>query len=91
MQPGDIAWMITATALVLLMIPGVGSVNNYLDQFTILTVIKFLLLGISAEKVCIIATMAIGHGDRRHLLPMVLLGLFIGLLAQGWKVHWSTR
>jgi hypothetical protein len=82
--------MITATALVLLMIPGVGSVNQTFCKVPVLTVFKFLLLGIGTEKVCIIATMAIRHGNRGHLLPVVLLGLFIGLLTQGWKVHWST-
>ena len=83
--------MITSTALVLLMIPGVGYVKlRFISRIKQLNNLQFFLLWISTEKVCSIATMAVRHGDCGRLVPVVLLGLLAGFLAQRWKVHWNV-
>jgi hypothetical protein len=72
-----------STALVLLMIPGVGYVQALL-QPTIITFNinkQFLLLGSCSKKVGLIATMAFCNGYSRCFLPMVLLGLLLSFLA----------
>ena len=83
--------MITATALVLLMIPGVGLVETHPHHplNDILIELQLLLLWIGAQKISIVAVMAVRYGYRGCLLPVVLLGLLAGFFAQGRKVHWS--
>jgi len=83
--------MITATALVLLMIPGVGLVETHPHYpfSEILIRLQLLLLWIGAQKISTVAIMAVCHGYRGCLLPVVFLGLLAGFFAQGRKVHWS--
>lgn len=81
--------MITSTALVLLMIPGVGYVALlWLGCKFELTLIKILLLWTREEKVCALAAMAFCHGYGCHQFPMVFLGLLSGFLAHCGQVHW---
>jgi hypothetical protein len=84
---GDIAWMITATALVLLMIPGVGYVYLVEDQNSPNSV-QLLLLRPCSTQIGLVIDMALHLRYRPHFLPMVLLGLLSRLLTHCWKVHW---
>jgi hypothetical protein len=53
--------------------------------------VQFLLLRSSSKKVGLIVTMALCDGHGCGILPMVLLGLFFGFLAQGWQIHGCSR
>ena len=84
--------MITSTALVLLMIPGVGyvhAINVGVDQcFQLANIwLQILLFWPRPEEVCLVSNLALHHGDRRHLLPMVLLGLLVGVQRDGEQVY----
>jgi hypothetical protein len=83
--------MITSTALVLLMIPGVGYVHirkrgSVTQRLTVLP--QFLLFRPGSEKVCVVLDLALSHGRGRHLLPMVLLGLLARFLPHCGQVPW---
>lgn len=86
---GDIAWMITSTALVLLMIPGVGYAfrlerahNAFADCN------QSLLLWPRPSKVCPIPDLAFYNVRRCGIVPMVLLGLFARFLPYRWEIYW---
>jgi hypothetical protein len=86
-ESGDIAWMITATALVLLMIPGVGYVHSLHLIFKLIDT-QFLLLWPSPSKVRPLPHMAFRYGNSRNMLPMVFLGLLSHILPLRWALHW---
>lgn len=81
-----------STALVLLMIPGVGYVvhtkTNRSGKPEADSRFQFLLLGSCSQKVGPFVDMAFDDGSRRHLVPMVLLGLLSHLLTFSGEVHW---
>jgi len=82
--------MITATALVLLMIPGVGYgfvLRELWGPMAYMWAQVFLLRS-CASQVCSVADMAVHHGDWSDLPSVVLLGLFSGFLSYCWQVYW---
>src|SRR6266699_3540294 len=50
--------------------------------------VQLLLLRAGAEKVGPLSHLAVGHGDGRHHVPMVLLGVLADLLPHGQLLHW---
>lgn len=48
---------------------------------------QLFLLRSRSKKISFIAVMAFCDGHGRSFLPMVLLGIFSGILAQGWQIH----
>jgi hypothetical protein len=85
---GDIAWMITATALVLLMIPGVGYAYIGFRVFADANVLQLLLLWPRPSEVRTVTHLALGCCHSLDLLPMVLLGLLPHLFSHGRQIHW---
>jgi len=86
--------MLTSTALVLLMIPGVGWVGHSTKTLTGLMTdahSQFLLLGTGSEEICPIVNMALDDGGRCHLVPMVPLGLLAHFLPYRGKIHRQPR
>ena len=81
--------MLASTALVLLMIPGVGYGINHGKRIIppMLTDTKVLLFRSCTSKVCAVPAMAVDDGYRRHLLSMVLLGLLAVVFAYGGEVY----
>ncbi|UPK97754.1 hypothetical protein LCI18_008689 [Fusarium solani-melongenae] len=76
-EPGDIAWMLASTALVLLMVPGVGLVGG------LTCVMQLLLLGSRPSQICPLTSMALSDERIGNMLPMVLLGLLSHLFSHG--------
>ena len=84
------AWTIAATALVLLMIPGVGyGTPTFSDkaEAVLTSGSQVLLLWACETKERVIADMALGNGDGCCVFPMVLLGLFPYILALCRQIH----
>jgi hypothetical protein len=85
---GDIAWMITSTALVLLMIPGVGYGAVDIRILTrCLTVAQFLLLRSCSTQIGSFTHLAFSSRNGPDLVPVVLLGLLTHFLPLGWQIH----
>src|SRR5271163_2948051 len=50
-------------------------------------VLQFLLLWTCTAEVCVVSDMVVNHGNRAHLLPMVLLGIFSYLQSHSRQIH----
>lgn len=85
---GDIAWMITATALVLLMIPGVGFVHTPYKPLNS-NLSQLLLFGSGTSKICLISDMALDLRNCPHIVSMVLLGLLTRILSFRRQIPWK--
>ena len=69
------------------------SFNNSRTQLSLRTdiVIKLLLLWTRAKKIRALPDMAHDDGYRRHIIPVVLLGLLSHFLTLRWEVHRQPR
>src|SRR5271168_3051086 len=51
------------------------------------SILQFLLLWTCTAEVCVVSDMVVNHGNRAHLLPMVLMGIFSYLQSHSRQIH----
>ena len=87
--------MLASTALVLLMIPGVGyeTLDSALRSRSSLLLtfpIQVLLFRPRAAKISSVFDMAVNDVGRCNVLPMVLLGILSVFLTHRRQIHWGS-
>src|SRR5271155_1524882 len=75
-QSGDQAYIIVASAMVLVMVPGLGSLYS----------------GLARRKICLVDDVGVYGGRIGHNIPMVLVGILVSFLADGTEwIHWRSQ